>query len=46
MGRGSVVGEAIITHPDVSAITFTGSVSTGKHVAAASAAGRKKVQLE
>ena len=46
MGRGSVVGEAMLNHPDISAITFTGSVATGKKVAAACVTGMKKFQLE
>jgi len=46
MGRGSVVGEALISHPDVAAISFTGSVATGRAIAAACAAGMKKFQLE
>jgi len=46
MGRGSVVGETILSHPDVNAVTFTGSVATGKHVAAKCAETHKKVQLE
>lgn len=48
MGRGSEVGQALLEHPDVSAISFTGSVSTGRRVAAAcvSAVPMKKVQLE
>ena len=46
MGRGSVVGEAMLNHPDVNAITFTGSVATGKKVAATCASGMKKFQLE
>lgn len=48
MGRGSVVGETILKHPDVSAISFTGSVETGRKVAAACVASvpMKKVQLE
>ncbi len=46
MGRGSVVGEALLNHPDVAAITFTGSVATGRKVAAACVAGMKKFQLE
>ena len=29
MGRGSVVGEALVNHPDVDAISFTGSVADG-----------------
>ncbi|MDX9860304.1 MAG: aldehyde dehydrogenase family protein [Rhodospirillales bacterium] len=46
MGRGSVVGEALINHPDVSGVTFTGSVATGGRVAQACAARGAKFQLE
>jgi acyl-CoA reductase-like NAD-dependent aldehyde dehydrogenase len=48
MGRGSDVGQALLEHKDVTAITFTGSVSTGRKVAAAciAASPMKKVQLE
>jgi aldehyde dehydrogenase (NAD+) len=46
MGRGSVVGQAMLDSPDVDAITFTGSVGTGKRVAAASLEHMRKVQLE
>jgi alpha-ketoglutaric semialdehyde dehydrogenase len=48
MGRGSVVGEAILAHPDVNAVSFTGSVQTGRRVAAACVTSNpmKKVQLE
>lgn len=46
MGRGSVVGETMLSHKEVNAITFTGSVGTGKRVAAACVAGMKKFQLE
>ena len=46
MGRGSVVGETLLKHPDVNAISFTGSVFTGQKIAAACAAGMKKFQLE
>jgi alpha-ketoglutaric semialdehyde dehydrogenase len=48
MGRGSVVGETILKHPDVSAVSFTGSVETGRKVAAACVASTpmKKLQLE
>src|SRR5437763_11464433 len=35
MGRGSVVGEAILQHPAVAAVSFTGSIETGRKVAAA-----------
>lgn len=48
MGRGSVVGEALLKSRDVSAISFTGSVATGRRVAAAcvESSPMKKVQLE
>lgn len=32
-GKGSVVGEAIVKHPLVQKISFTGSTSTGRHLA-------------
>lgn len=48
MGRGSVVGEAILNSPKVAAVSFTGSVATGRKVAAACIASdpMKKMQLE
>lgn len=46
MGRGSVVGQAILESPKVNALSFTGSVSTGKKVAEASIAVMRKFQLE
>ncbi len=48
MGRGSEVGEAILEHPAVAAVSFTGSVETGRKVAAACtiATPMKKFQLE
>lgn len=46
MGRGSTVGEALVTHPDVDAISFTGSVGTGHHIAEVCGKLLKKVQLE
>jgi len=46
MGRGSVVGEGIINHSAVNAISFTGSVGVGSRIAAAAARQLKKVQLE
>lgn len=46
MGRGSVVGEAIISSPDVDAISFTGSVATGRHVLSRASLHHAKVQLE
>ncbi|KFL27336.1 MAG: aldehyde dehydrogenase family protein [Devosia nanyangense] len=46
MGRGSVVGQTLLDSPDVDAITFTGSVGTGKRVAEASVKLMRKFQLE
>ncbi|MFO1415196.1 MAG: aldehyde dehydrogenase family protein [Burkholderiales bacterium] len=46
MGRGSVVGEALVTSPDVTGISFTGSVPTGRAIAAKAIARMAKVQLE
>jgi aldehyde dehydrogenase (NAD+) len=46
MGRGSIVGDALVKHPDVAAISFTGSVATGRQIAADAVAGMKKFQLE
>jgi alpha-ketoglutaric semialdehyde dehydrogenase len=46
MGRGSVVGEVIVNSPDVTAISFTGSVGTGRAIAAKAIARMAKMQLE
>jgi acyl-CoA reductase-like NAD-dependent aldehyde dehydrogenase len=46
MGRGSVVGDALVKSPDVDAISFTGSVPTGKAIARAAIETLKKLQLE
>ncbi len=46
MGRGSEIGAALVGHPDVAAISFTGSERVGRGIAAGCAAGMKKVQLE
>ena len=46
MGKGSVVGQAILDAKDVNAITFTGSQGTGKRVALASIEHNRKFQLE
>ncbi|MGF6782455.1 aldehyde dehydrogenase family protein [Paraburkholderia sp. GAS334] len=46
MGRGSVIGEALVNSPEIDAISFTGSVSTGRGIAAKCVASGKKVQLE
>ena len=46
MGRGAIVGQAMLDHKHVDAISFTGSVATGRRVAAACAERMRKVQLE
>ncbi|MCK1332106.1 MULTISPECIES: aldehyde dehydrogenase family protein [unclassified Bradyrhizobium] len=48
VGSGSVVGQTLIEHPDVAAITFTGSVQTGRKIAQAcvTSSNMKKFQLE
>jgi len=45
-GRGSVVGNAIVDHPGVDAIAFTGSTEVGKGLMARAAKTLKKVSLE
>ncbi|HEX7908161.1 MAG TPA: aldehyde dehydrogenase family protein [Paraburkholderia sp.] len=46
MGRGKVVGDALLKSPDIDAISFTGSAETGKHIAITAVQHHKKVQCE
>ena len=46
MGRGSVIGDPLVNHPGVDAISFTGSQSVGARIAQQCAVNLKKVQLE
>src|SRR5262245_11968193 len=48
VGSGSVVGQTLLEHPDVAAISFTGSVATGRKIAQACVLSTpmKKFQLE
>ena len=46
MGPGSKGGARIVEHEDIAAVSFTGSVATGRQVAVDCAARGKKVQLE
>src|SRR5262245_40535578 len=46
MGRGSQVGQAMLDDPRVAAISFTGSVATGRRVAQSCVARMAKFQLE
>jgi len=45
-GKGSVAGEAMVRHPGVDKITFTGSTEVGKHIMKTGADTVKKVTLE
>ncbi|TRW80676.1 aldehyde dehydrogenase [Mycolicibacterium sp. 018/SC-01/001] len=45
-GRGSVVGERFVSHPDVRKIVFTGSTEVGTRVMAGAARQVKRVTLE
>ncbi len=45
-GGGSSVGMAIVTHPDVNMISFTGSSAVGKVINAAAGKDLKRVSLE
>ena len=45
-GTGSVVGDGLVNHPDIRAISFTGGVDTGRHVYESAAKKMIKVGLE
>jgi aldehyde dehydrogenase (NAD+) len=45
-GSGSVVGDGLVAHPDIRAISFTGGVETGRHVYESAAKKMIKVGLE
>ncbi|HEV7931633.1 MAG TPA: aldehyde dehydrogenase family protein [Actinomadura sp.] len=46
LGRGDTVGRAMVSHPGVDLISFTGGLSTGEEVMAAAAKGVRRVALE
>lgn len=46
MGRGGVIGDALVHHDGIDAISFTGSVGIGTRIAIGCAPSRKKLQLE
>jgi aldehyde dehydrogenase (NAD+) len=46
MGRGRVVGEALVAHRGISALSFTGSVDVGRDLVARAAARQLRVQAE
>ena len=45
-GFGGEIGEALVTHPRVAKVAFTGGDATGQHVYELAARGIKKVTLE
>lgn len=45
-GLGTKAGQAIIEHPDIPLISFTGGTATGRHIAATAAPMFKKLSLE
>ncbi|HCP48293.1 MAG TPA: 2-hydroxymuconic semialdehyde dehydrogenase, partial [Deltaproteobacteria bacterium] len=45
-GRGADAGDALVSHDDVSLVSFTGGTATGSLVAAAAAPSFKKLSLE
>ena len=46
MGSGATIGDALVSHPAVNAITFTGSVETGRRIAAAAIGNMPRLQME
>jgi aminomuconate-semialdehyde/2-hydroxymuconate-6-semialdehyde dehydrogenase len=45
-GLGTSTGQAIVEHPDIKAISFTGGTATGEHIAKVAAPMFKKLSLE
>lgn len=45
-GRGSIVGETIVTHPDIAKVSFTGGTATGRRIAENAAHKLMPVSLE
>lgn len=45
-GLGTTAGQAIVEHPDIKAISFTGGTATGAHIAKIAAPMFKKLSLE
>ena len=45
-GRGKDIGDALVGHPDVRRIAFTGSTAVGRHVATLAAPDLKRLTLE
>jgi acyl-CoA reductase-like NAD-dependent aldehyde dehydrogenase len=45
-GAGPDIGEALVRHPDVDMVSFTGSTRAGRHIASLAGADIKRVALE
>jgi succinate-semialdehyde dehydrogenase/glutarate-semialdehyde dehydrogenase len=45
-GRGADIGDALVSHPDVKRVAFTGSTQVGRHVASLAAGDLKRLTLE
>jgi succinate-semialdehyde dehydrogenase/glutarate-semialdehyde dehydrogenase len=45
-GRGSDIGDSLVTHPLIRRVAFTGETGTGKHIAALAAPAFKRISLE
>lgn len=45
-GLGPVAGQALVEHPDVDLVSFTGSTAVGRRIGASAGAALKKVALE
>src|SRR4051812_7441282 len=45
-GRGSEIGDALVSHPDVRRVAFTGSTPVGRHIAGLAGPALKRLSLE
>jgi len=45
-GRGSEIGDALVSHPDVRRVAFTGSTPVGRHIAGLAGPDLKRLSLE
>ncbi|NYV72777.1 gamma-aminobutyraldehyde dehydrogenase [Streptomyces sp. UH6] len=45
-GSGTIAGQALVTHPDIAMVSFTGSTAVGRRIAEQAAGMVKRVHLE
>ncbi|MDA2893296.1 aldehyde dehydrogenase family protein [Mycolicibacterium sp. BiH015] len=45
-GSGAIIGDALVRHPDVALVSFTGSTAAGRSIAAAAGRTTKRLVLE